>query len=158
MQIKIQSKTHGEKTVFYSNQDHEIISKHKWSVHKRGHMFYALTRIGGKKIQMHRYILDVPEWLIIDHADHNGLNNCRDNLRPCSYSQNQMNKRKSCRGTSSKYKGVVWDVQKQKWRVRIHINKRMICGGVFLNEQQAAERYNQMAKIYFRQFATLNEV
>ncbi|MCH7719226.1 MAG: HNH endonuclease, partial [Chloroflexi bacterium] len=54
---------------------------------------------------MHRLITNAPKGLIVDHIDHNGLNNTRNNLRLCTPEQNDYNRRPQ-KGSTSKYKGV----------------------------------------------------
>lgn len=46
-----------------------------------------------KNIRMHRKILEPPDDNIIDHKDGNGLNNRRNNIWVCDYSQNAKNQR-----------------------------------------------------------------
>ena len=58
-----------------------------------------------------------------DHKDQNELNNLESNLRLCSISQNNMNRRVQKHNTSG-YSGVVWDKDKKRWRARININKK----------------------------------
>ena len=51
---------------------------------------------------------------VVDHIDHNIQNNCINNLRWCSRSENQMNRNKQHKQCSSKYKGVCYDKDNQK--------------------------------------------
>ena len=57
-----------------------------WRVCKNGNTFYARTHIcdsNGKRktVQMHRAILNPPADLQVDHKNHNGLDNRRENTR-----------------------------------------------------------------------------
>lgn len=69
----------------------------KWRVFKNNGIRYAAcdTKVDGKRgvILMHRLLLDVPPGQIVDHADGDGLNNSRANIRVCTYGQNMCNKR-----------------------------------------------------------------
>lgn len=59
---------------------------------------YAITcfKEGGRKryVYLHRYIMDAPEELDVDHKDRNGLNCRRENLRVMTHSDNLRNRRK----------------------------------------------------------------
>lgn len=106
---------------------------------------------------MHQLILFSPKPLEIDHVDGNGLNNQRMNLRICTHLQNTMNRKKS-KGKSSVFKGVVWNKEKNNWRARIRVNKKLIHLGYFFIEAEAAKIYNIAAVKYFKEFARLNKV
>ena len=104
---------------------------------------------------MHRLIMDAQERQEIDHADGNGLNNQKDNLRFCTHSQNHMN-RKPTKG-SSKYKGVSWHKAAKKWNARITLNKKTVSIGYFDSEIIAAKAYDEKAIELFGEFAKLNK-
>ena len=94
---------------------------------------------------------------IVDHMDMNTLNNQKNNLRPCTNSQNGAN-RKSFNNSSSKYKGVTIRIGAKgiKWISQINVNGEVKHLGVFLDEKNAAIKYDEAAKIHFRDFARLN--
>ena len=92
-----------------------------------------------------------------DHINHNLLDNQRDNLRGCTRSQNQMNKKASS-NKSSQFKGVSWSKWQKRWRVQITMDGKKIWVGFFENEKHAAHAYNLMAKKYFGKFAFLNKI
>jgi hypothetical protein len=55
---------------------------------------------------------------IVDHINGNGLDNRRVNLRIATPSQNTQNRRKYRQQSSSKFRGVSYDSEKQRWRAR----------------------------------------
>ena len=81
--------------------------------------------------------------------------NIWENLRVCTDSQNQSNRRPRD-GATSRYKGVSWDAETQKWRAFIYANKKRIFIGRFLTELEAASAYNAAALKYFGEFARIN--
>ena len=92
-----------------------------------------------------------------DHRNHNKLDNRRDNLRVCTSSQNQGN-RKLQQNTTSQYKGVYWHKLTGKWLAYIGVNNKKIHLGLFDNERTAAFAYNLAAKEHFKNFALLNKI
>src|SRR5690606_4820994 len=91
---------------------------------------------------------------ILDHINHNTLDNRKSNLRPCKNKENIMNMRS--RGGTSNFKGVYLDKRNNKWISRIQINYKSIYIGSYNNEIEAAKAYDEAAKKYFKKFAYLN--
>ena len=106
---------------------------------------------------MHREIIPLPDHLVADHINHNGLDNRKANLRPATRAQNNYNrlaiKRK---GATSKYKGVAWKKEYKKWNAQIYFKGECIFLGYFKEEKQAAKAYDKAAKEYHGEFASLN--
>lgn len=115
---------------------------------------YAETKIDNKSISLHRFLLNSPQGHI-DHIDGNGLNNRRNNLRLCTVSQNQMNRRKR-KQLTSRYKGVYWDNDIKKWRAEIYFEGKKHVLGRTSSENEAARLYNKKAKEFFKEFAKEN--
>lgn len=72
-------------------------------------------------------------------------------------SQNQANRVFSTKHTS-KYKGVSFDTQLQRWKVTIKVNRQNVHGGYFYSEKEAGIKYNELALKYFGEYAVLNEI
>lgn len=106
-------------------------------------------------VRMHRQILAVPAGTEVDHADGNGLNNQRSNIRVCSHAQNGQNRRK-LRGKSSRFKGVSWHKPSLTWQAYIGVKGHHKHLGRFTSEVAAAAAYNCAAKTIFKKFSKLN--
>lgn len=135
--------------------DLELIDVGIWTVKtERGGRRYAVRMINGKIVRLHRHITDAPDGADVDHADGNGLNNRRLNLRVCTRSQNNYNTsiRKDNR---SGFKGVYRHKAKgtNVWRARIKVAGRLIELGVFESAEAAAAARNQAAEQHHQQFA-----
>ena len=86
---------------------------------------------------MHRFILRESNSLVItDHKDENGLNNQKDNLRPCTTSKNKMNRGKQANNTSG-FKGVSWHKRMKKWKAEIEAKGKIFFLGYFSTPQDA---------------------
>ncbi len=163
MELIINSPKHGRFAVLYDEQDHLLIKEYNWSLTKtKNGVFYAHTNTGVKAakgngpILMHRLILGFPLGCI-DHKNHNGLDNTRENIRVCDQSKNIQNAR--TRKTSrSGYKGVCFEGQTKKWRLQIKTPSGKVIRERHTCKDAAAIAYNKYAIEYFGEFAFLNEV
>lgn len=92
----------------------------------------------------------------VDHRDRNSLNDKIKNLRAASRFENARN-RSSVKNSSSKYLGV--SIRKNgKWAAHIRIAGLLKFLGYYFIEEEAAEAYNEAAKIYHKEFANLNVI
>jgi hypothetical protein len=134
------------------DEDAPRILTHSWWVSSSpetdGHVICFSTRIGGKIIKLHRFIMGDPSGLVIDHEDGNRLNNRKSNLRPCTVSQNNMNLGLNRRNKSG-YRGVSFSKTKNKWRATISLKKRQLHLGYFDRPDVAAAAYEQAAEIFY---------
>jgi hypothetical protein len=75
-----------------------------------------------KLVMLHRFLFDNPEGFVIDHINHDTLNNTRSNLRVVTFAENQMNRRGPRKDSKSGILGVSWDKKSKKWRSQIQRN------------------------------------
>lgn len=69
--------------------DVERCKPFKWSLRNDG---YVSTKINGKEVKLHRFILNTPKGKHTDHININRLDNRKSNLRICTQQQNNKNK------------------------------------------------------------------
>ena len=94
----------------------------------------------------------------IDHLNGNRIDNRIENLRWCCSQQNNSNRLKTTKKTSSIYKGVSFDKTKNKWHAYINKDRERQNIGYFDNERDAAIAYNNAAIELFGNFAKLNVI
>ncbi len=142
-------------STFVDNEDYQKLSQYKWHILSMGGGKYpAVYRQNGKQIiYMHRQIMETPINLIVDHIDHNRLNNQKSNLRNCSRSQNAQNMM-----DNGEYQGVHWDTTHKKYRSRIRVSGARKHLGYFNNPSEAAICYNKAASKFYGEYARLNRI
>lgn len=158
--VPLHSKKHPGLFAVVDPEDAELVSPYRWYPCKgTGETFYAISGncMGRpcRKQQMHRLIMGITDPSIyVDHRDHDGLHNCKENLRIATAQQNQRN-RKSLGGVSS-YKGVWLKRKSNTWYAEVtgkDYRRRM---GPFPTEELAAHAYDEAARELHGDFAYLN--
>jgi len=155
--MKIIQLTQGYSTMV-DDEDYEMLMQWSWCI--QANKKYAMRlHWTGKKYEwwgMHRRIMGVSDRnILIDHIDHNGLNNQKYNLRITDKSGNMRNMYPH-KNTSSKYIGVGYHHVNKNWNAYIYVNRIMIHVGVFKTEEEAAIARDMAAIKYFGEFAHLN--
>lgn len=119
----------------------------------QGKLYAARSGPGGKgKVYMHRALLGPLGRLDGEHADGDGLNNQRYNLRPATRSQNQANR---SHAHPAIYRGVYSN--RKKFRARVsQLGGGLLHIGTFVCPKEAAYAYDAAARIIWGPFARLN--
>jgi hypothetical protein len=138
-------------------EDYELLSKYDWHLMKSKNTEYAVRIENGFSIiHMHRQIMNPPKGMIVHHLNHDGKDNRKANLRVVTYKQNVVNNKPKPGKCSSKYKGVYWHKQRNKWVAGLRHNFKKIHIGLFDDEIEAAKAYDNAARKYHGQYAYLN--
>lgn len=121
------------------DDDYEYINQWKWFAqdqHGRGH--YAARNIypNGKArlLLMHRIILNPPINMVVDHINHNTLDNRRCNIRVVSHRENQCNRKKQ-----NEFIGVTKNFN--KYLAKYRIKQKQIYLGSFDTPEEAHNAY-----------------
>lgn len=151
--------TKGKKAIV-DDEDWELVSKLKWhyqTVKKSG---YACRKVWDKEnkrywtVYMHRFIMQPPKGLDIDHINRNPLDCRRKNMRICPRWVNIHNK-PSSRPNTSGYRGVY--KMGEKWIAFISFQgKRTYLGRDFTNPKDAAKAYDKAAREFYGKYAWQN--
>lgn len=141
------------------DEDFLLISQYKWRAYtrysKHQHNTYAVTTLSppnrrktGQKLQqirMHRLILNAPTEISVDHVNHNGLDNRKENLRLATQTQNNGNKRMDGRNTTG-YRGVYFNKNNGRYYAQIRRKNKSYHLGYFVSAIEAAKAYTQQSK------------
>jgi len=99
----------------------------------------------GEYVYLHRIIISAPDGVHVDHINHDGLDNRRDNLRLCNVSENIMNAQKRSDNKSG-FKGVSWEKIGRKWRAQIRSRGKKIHLGSFDSPEDAHQAYSRASQ------------
>ncbi len=98
-------------------------------------------KINGKRklVGLHRFITNAPEKLVVDHRNHDTLNNTKKNLRIVTQQCNNFNMR---------VKGYHFCKIKNRFIAQIKLNKKQKTIGCYKNEEDAKNAYINAKKQY----------
>ena len=142
------------KTALVNEKDFTWLSRFRWQADKIHGNWYA--RRGGlnSTVLMHREIMQPLPVFLIDHKNHNGLDNRRSNLRICNAVENARNRR-PVKKAKCRYKGVSLTTT-GRFRAEICTKTDRLYLGCFDSDVEAAIAYDDAAVKLFGQFAYLN--
>lgn len=149
--------TQGQFTIV-DDEDYDELIKLNWCANwsPRVKSFYTVCgKLTDYGRSMHRIIMSAPKGMVVDHINHDTLDNRKCNLRVCTNSQNLMNSRKRSNNTSG-YKGVFWDKDIHKWRAQITVGKKQKYLGSFISKSDAALAYNEASLEFHGEFGYKN--
>jgi hypothetical protein len=135
--------------------DFSWLTQWRWRLSSSGYAVRSYT-VNGKEVlvSLHREIMQPPPDLVVDHIDHNRLNNTRSNLRVITQQQNLMNRRLFQNNTTG-FKGVTHE--QGKWRARIDKDGQAIYLGAHADIKTAALVYDCAAiALYGEAYVYLN--
>lgn len=139
-------------------EDYEYLKQFRWYLFQSEKWKYAIRgefRNGvTKTIFMHREILKIKDSNVyVDHRDHDGLNNRKENLRVSDNRHNQYNVSKK-KNSHQKYKNIRF-LGNDTWQVRMRIPNGRRIERVAHSEEEAVKLYNDLALKYHGEYAVL---
>jgi hypothetical protein len=153
--LVIRRKDGSEWTFVVSSVDHDlVVANGPWCVMLvRGKRPYAVRNVRGvdgkRRLQyLHNFLLGFKG---VDHISNDSLDNRRSNLRPCSPSENQLN-RPANKNNRSGRKGVVWHSRSGRWMASLKVEGRAYYLGYFDSVESAAFAHEGFARIMHGDF------
>ena len=131
--------------------DVDKVKEYKWHVNKsRGKYEYVISSKNNTKL--HRLIVNAPKGMVIDHINHNCLDNRKENLRLCTNQQNICNC-EVAKNNKSGHKGVYWCNSRNKWQAQVTINNKTVYVGRYNTLEEAVEARRNAAKKYYGEYS-----
>jgi hypothetical protein len=146
--IAIITTSKGEEILVDNDKYHEL-KKYTWRVTNN----YAQSNDSNQ--YMHRYLMNAKEGELVDHINHDPIDNRLSNLRISTVGANAHNKTKM-KNTTSKYIGVCF--KSGKFVARIKKDGKEYYLGRFDKETEAAKTYNKKAIELYGDHANLNVI
>lgn len=146
------------------DEDYKWLQHDTWYAHpSKRHLYVARPNPGGSPstILMHRAIMLKElvargELYIVDHIDHDTLNNQRSNLRLATRSENNANARRFENGELKRRRG--YSFKAGKYEASLKFEGKYYYLGRHATEREAAVAYNNKATALWGELATLNDL
>lgn len=142
------------KRALVDDVDYARVNALAWHAVRIRGKWYAARRVP-HMTYLHRFILNAPSGVLVDHINGDTLDCRRANLRFATALENQRN-RGPQRNNQSGYKGVIFNRENRKFQARIQTHGKKTHIGYFASAEEAARAYDKFARVIHGEFAKLN--
>jgi hypothetical protein len=109
--------------VLLDTEDVSRVQGAMWQAQRSGDGMYASRSVTRSGIllheYLHRFLLDAPSDMKVDHINHNTLDNRKINLRIVNDSDSMLNRRGPTKKNTSGFRGVSFAKSCSKWEARV---------------------------------------
>jgi len=127
-----------------SEEDYATVMLWRWRLNKAGYVCRTGYRNGRRiTILLHRFILDAPDGVEVDHKNRVRHDCRRQNLRLATRVQNERNKGLMKARNTTGFKGVTLDKRSGKYRAKVFRDGRYIHIGMYHSPDAASEAYEK---------------
>ena len=138
--------------------DVPLVKNYHWCLASQGDYQWVMTNVWVGRKHSTKRIHQLIVGRGADHINRDTLDNRRENLRSALQAENARNRSKQESAKQSRYKGVRPARNGANYQARITFQGKSIFLGTFKTETEAAQAYNDAAKMHHGQFAALNEI
>lgn len=131
--VKVVPLTQGKFAIVDPEDYEAVMTMGSWFTHREKHNWYAWVNKKGTVTKMHKFLTG---YELVDHANRNGLDNRRVNLRDSTPALNCRNTRLHVNNKSG-YPGVSFNKAREKWYASITRKGRTIGLGYHLSPEEA---------------------
>lgn len=97
---------------------------------KRMNSYYCISKqvINGKYInhRIHRLVMRCPDGMVVDHINHNTMDNRKNNLRIVTQKINLQNKKGAFKSSRTGVRGVCYHKASNKWYARVYKDRKEV--------------------------------
>lgn len=138
---------------YFDLEDYDRINKIHWGKNQSGY-FYGKDTVTHKLVLLHRYIMQAPSNLVVDHigGSETLFDNRKANLRLVARSQNSKN-HKLYGHNKSGVTGVYWVTQAQKWEAVVTVEGRKVRLGQYKNKEDAIKARKEGERRYYKEYS-----
>ena len=129
----------------FDKEDYDLVKDYTWLCSSAGYVMNH--KYNGPSISFTRLITNCPVNMVVDHINHNTLDNRKCNLRICTPQQNMFNKK--ARGISNR---------NGKYEAFITVNYQYIYLGIYNTEEEALKARKEAEVKYFGEFVYREEM
>ena len=122
--------------------DVKFLKKYHWRVRytRKLNNYYAETGKGKNRLILHRLLTNCPDGLVVDHINHNTIDNRKCNLKVCTYGENMIN-RYTFKNNKLGEKNISY--KQNRYCVRFFRDKKEIYIGSFATLKAAIDSRNK---------------
>lgn len=141
---------------YFDKDDYYKIKDKCWYLSKLGYLY---SKHKNETLLMHRVIMGLCKECksVVDHINHNPLDNRKANLRITTQNNNCYNKSKQSNNTSG-CPGVTFDKSKNKWMAFISYNGKNIFLGRYEKYEDAVKARKEAEERYFGEYSYDNSI
>ena len=138
---------------YIDKEDFSKVKDYCWWFRKE----YLQGKDNGKRILLHRLIMNCPDDKVVDHINHNTADNRKSNLRIVSRSQNSMNRVKR-KDNRSGVTGVYFSEKEQCWAASITKEQKTVTLGFYQNFDMAVKARKNAEEKIFQEYSYDNSI
>lgn len=141
--VVVISKKYGRKEIKIDIEDVRRCKRHTWGITfaPSNQSFYGRTSFAKPKrsMELSRFIMRIKNKKLVDHRNHETLDDRKDNLRICSHRVNNFNRKGVCKNSFLGIRGVRYSERLKKYLVRFK-QKHIACCNTLDEAKILAER------------------
>lgn len=120
--------------------------KYKWCF---SHEKYVVTQSKGINLRIHNLIMNTQKGSVVDHINHDSLDNRKKNLRIVTQHENGINRKTLNRNNKSGHRGIHWNKLNKNWTVQIRAKNKHFYIGSFYSLKEAIKSRKKAEKKYY---------